>query len=590
MVVAMRAIATLLVGLSLAASATAAEVRAWVDSTNVRVQRPFVLWIQATGETIEEPELPEVDGLEISNRPYRQSESVRIVNGETAREMLRGYRILPLRQGKFTIPPIGVEVGGKTIFTDEIELNVAQAEPLQADEINQPQTSQNEDLQVALTWEDLVFITSEVDQDEYYLGERVVLTLNLWRIDHPGVSVNSYRGANIRYPSSEGFYATELRDGPRTMRKYKNWMYEVTEYRQYLYPTRTGEVTIGKYHWEGVGQARTTRGLQPREYRLDTPEIEITVKPLPPEPDDFSGAVGAFDVRARLSDSEFLQGVPTELRVEIEGEGNPDALGAPNFPEMDWAYMGEPQISEDTSGETVAKRFVYTLIPLEPGERTIPSVKYVFFNPDKEEYVTHAAGPFSLKVLPSPEQEQSMVVADDLNPEERRVQTVGQDINAIVTRPSMLQRRGDDTMITGAIVLGPAVAYVALAMVMLRRRRFAEDEAYARSYHAHSKGRKRLREVMDASQPADELYRAVTEFLADSFNVPAAGLTSADAERLLEERGGGNGNTLVKVLRSCERARYGTSELSNAEVRALADAASTEMDRLTSVRKGKKPV
>src|SRR5215467_5556279 len=69
------------------------------------------------------PEEISIDGLEIhSTGTSRQFE---IHNFSTNSSVTYNYTILPLRAGRFTIPPQTVFAGGKTLRTPELILNVA---------------------------------------------------------------------------------------------------------------------------------------------------------------------------------------------------------------------------------------------------------------------------------------------------------------------------------------------------------------------------------------------------------------------------------------------------------------------------------
>jgi hypothetical protein len=88
---------------------------------------------------------------------------------------------------------------------------------------------------------------------------------------------------------------------------------------------------------------------------------------------------------------------------------------------------------------------------------------------------------------------------------------------------------------------------------------------------------------MDSAEDAsDSMYRAVLGFVADLYDVTEAGLTSADAKRLLETHHASpdSRDTLVKVLRACERRRYGGAPLSKNEIGALRQGAERAIEVL----------
>jgi hypothetical protein len=240
-----------------------------------------------------------------------------------------------------------------------------------------------------LTQDDLVFIKMDVDKKTAYQGEPILLTMQLWRIQNRRITSGPYRGALIYGPSTEGFFVRELEpvqyESPRGP-----WTYDVTETSKLLYPTRSGVLTVGVWHWEGIALVNRQSIVQRDKlyYRFDAGPIDIAVMPLPPAPQGFTGGVGKFDVVAELSPSIVTQGVPLKLRVRAEGFGNPDAIGDPVLPELAWATVREPErelLFTGVAGNPqprLDKRFTYPLTPLRPGRLEIPEFPFVYFDPE----------------------------------------------------------------------------------------------------------------------------------------------------------------------------------------------------------------
>ncbi len=182
------------------------------------------------------------------------------------------------------------------------------------------------------------------------------------------------------------------------------------------------------------------------------------------------------------------------------------------------------------------------------------------------------------------------MVGGDIGKRRGTVDVIAQDIQPIITRAGSLRPRGSGLLGLVLIAALPMAAYAAFAFIMARKRRFAHDQGYARAYHAKSKGQKRLEAVAESDKPAEELYRAVVGYLADSFDVSEAGMTSSDARNLLRGRGidGELSDSFEGMLRACERARYATAALSKEEIQAMLDAAAQGIEQLeATVKKGR---
>ncbi|MCX5757507.1 MAG: BatD family protein [Candidatus Hydrogenedentes bacterium] len=535
----MRHAACIAAALLMAAMAWAEpEVRASVDRNTVTVRRPFLFTIQITGNDIGAISIPDVDGLNINKRADHSGSSTQVEfnagRSVIARTQSFGYYAQAIRPGRFTIPAIQVQVDGKTLSTQPIPINVLdsgaapQAQPGNAPAAQpaQPQAAQQAPGQP--TWEDAVFIQSAVDKHEAFQGEPVSLTLSLWCLDVSGLQVSSFTGANIKYPTSEGFYAVTA-DPQRVSKQHGNWNYTVTEFRQILYPTATGDLTIGPWHWEGAGMY----GFQRQNFALDTQPIAVKV--------------------IYVSD-----------------------------PEKDAQQVQSP------SGPSVEKTFTYTLTPLEPGILQIPEISYCYFDPADGTYKTEKTAPFTVTVLKSVESGQARTLVTENAPVDKgKVEVIGEDILPIVTNPGPLYPHRSSPVNTGAAAVFPVVACGAISAYTRRKRRFEQDKGLARSHGAKSRFHKRLKSIGQAPEPADELYHALTGFIADKFNVVESGMTSADVRQAYESRGVGPEETeqVVKILRACERSRYASVKLSVQEVQALADAAVQALERLDETLK-----
>src|SRR5262249_51035788 len=113
-----------------------------------------------------------IDGLEIhSTGTSRQFE---IHNFATSSSVTYNYTILPLRAGRFTVPPQTVLAGGKILRTPELVLNVADA-PGQSTATRPSRGSQSQSTGAG----DLVFAELIVPKKTAYVGEIVPVQIKM---------------------------------------------------------------------------------------------------------------------------------------------------------------------------------------------------------------------------------------------------------------------------------------------------------------------------------------------------------------------------------------------------------------------------
>lgn len=576
-----------------------AEVRAFAERSTVSVNTPFRVVIEVNGKmTGAPPSLPAVDGL-ISNSPPSTSTStqIQIIGGQSSIVHTSQfiYLVQATRAGKMSIPPITIDVDGQPQTTEPILVTITDNPgtiPQASRSVQAPtahQTPQQQSQENGLSWDEAVFIESSVDKTEVFQGEPLTLTLDLWVVQLRGLRVGSQNGQGIELPQSEGFYVAGQPEETQFQQERNGYVYDVHRFRQTLYPTATGDARIGEWRWEGIG----AYGFDRHGYHLSTSPTDIKVKPLPPRPPEFSGAVGSFTLKAQLMQDQVIQGVPTKLVIRVTGHGNPDAIGAPPSPKITNAYVSDPEkdvnLIEEQGGVLVEKTFVYTITPLAAGDLTIPEIAFCYFDPFTGNYKTERADAFTVRVLPSTESTSRTLLSKNEPTEESsaKIDVLSEDIMTISTEAQALRPNRPSPLAAPTLAVLPVLGYLCVLLFVRRNLRFEADPAFARAYHAKAKCQKRLKDVAGSSEPADGLHKALAAFVADQFDVSESGMTSADAQGLLaaHEIPSEITDTFVKILRACERARYASTHLSADEVAALRKGAASVVDRLDTIMK-----
>ena len=568
------------------------HVRAYVERTTVTVNKPFLLNIEVSGNDVGPIALPNVPGLNINRRASNTqiSKEFSLVGGRmrgvTTQQL--GYYAQATRTGKITIPRIGVTIDGNTLYTEPILLTAIDASQARQPPSGHttPSRTDGRGQEEGLTWEEAVFIETDVDKRDAYVGEPIDLTMTGWVVRLVGLRVSPFHGQGLPLPTTEGFYATPVQQ-TRTNKQRDGYTYEVTEFHQTLYPMTPGDLQIGSWRWAGSASYR----FDGHNFRMETQPIDVKVKPLPPSPPGFGGAVGHFRLQGGVDRMRVVQGVPVTLDITISGRGNPKAVVAPQLPAMEKAFVSDPDKTEEAietpSGPGIRKQFHYTITPLEAGALTVPSVSFSYFDPVAKTYKTERTQQYEIQVLASAETASPAVVGMPTPPEQGHVNVLGEDILPIQQVRGRLRPTPASSLASLTAVAAPMLTYCAVALFMRRKRRFDRDAGFARDYRAKSRSHKRLRDVASAERPAEALYRALVGFVADKFDVPEAGMTSSDAQRLFEAQGleGEITDGFNKILRACERANYASAALSAAEIGALIQAAGAAIDQLGAALK-----
>ncbi len=568
-----------------------------VDHSVVQVGVPFIISVHASGANVGEPTFPVISGLHIRSDIAVQSTQTSFQRGVIQQRKMRGFLATATRAGTITIPSITVQIDGQEVHSDPMTITASESpnpgRPAGKAESPTPPVgnpgpsdqAQNKEVTV----DDLVLITTDVNKREVYQGEPVTLTLTMLRMQSPYDAVPNQLGVTL--PTTQGFYAVpdKPKEAGSDFRVQNGFQYETQSWKQTLYPTVSGKLAIGPWLWQGVIAVHRSG---PYTVTLKSEPIAVTVKPLPtPSPDAFHGAVGQFTLEAKLAKDSAMQGVPVELTVWVTGQGNPSGIGTPKLPTMNWAYVGDAEKKSaknpPADGKTVEASFIFPLTPVQAGQQTIPPVEYCYFDPETQKYEIAKTPPLTLNVMPGTERDSHIVVGAG-DSQANRINVLANDIIPNVTEPGTLSRQDSMVLVVPVLAGAPPLAFMALALTMRHRRRVASDSRYARAYHARSKLKKRIHAALDTAEPAAALYKAVTGFIADKLNVPESGMTSLDAKQLLESHGvdAEVSGALIKILRTCERAEYASTPLSEDELHAMVNGAMVNLDRFeTQVKK-----
>lgn len=563
------------------------SLQVYVSDETVQVGQPFHIFVKSGSGNITEVNIPDVDGLNIERRPSSQQSSFTWINGKKTESIMLGYAATASREGVITIPPLTVTIDGEKVTSEPLQVRVVAADP--ARPVFPPRRDAPNDAEAQYVQvEDVAFIETTADKSEVYVGEPVSLILRYYRIADRSVRVSVPNGGiEYTFPESEGFYSIPERpeEIEGTYAQREAFRYHVMQWRQTLFATEPGELEIPPWKWNAIVQARTVHGLNSFPLELATEPIPIKVKPLPKRPSNFNGAVGQFTFEAEVAPRVVKQNMPVTFIIRVKGTGNPAAIGEPRLTQLENAHVLEPERAiepiTDPEGVTAETTFSYQITPLKPGPLAIPPVEFCYFDPIKERFVTEKTRPFIVTVEASGERDRryvaGTVIAPETDPRDKR----SAQLMPIVTAKTRLHRTSFSQTGVALALACPPLAYGLIAVWTARKRRFSEDRIFARAYRAKSRMRRRLRHVPDAPDAADALYRAINGYIADKFDLPEAGMTSADARDLFEGRAIEHdaATKLLDILRCCERGRYAGEELSRDAVVSLVHVAEDNIEQ-----------
>jgi hypothetical protein len=393
------------------ARADAPSVTAVLSNSETVVGGTLELQIKVTGPgDAQPPEEISVDGLEI--HATGQSRQFEIHNFATSSSVTYNYTILPLRAGRFTIPPQTVRAGGKLLRTPELILNVADA-PGSSAGARQSRGRQSQ----SVTAGDLLFAELIVPKKVAYVGEIVPVQIRMGF--DPRVRPRLIEPPEI---TGQGFTAQKLQQSGQTSETINGRPYDVVTFKTAIAAARAGKFEVGPVKAKAqviVPRARSaprSRARSPfdlfdqddpfsdpffsnpfaqmgerREVDINSQPVALEVKPLPPNaPPSFSGAIGNFAMASDAKPKSVQVGDPITVTSTISGRGNFDRVNAPAIEdERGWhKYPPSSKFKQDDEvGISGTKTFETVLSPNEK-KQALPVLAFSYFDPAKEQYVT----------------------------------------------------------------------------------------------------------------------------------------------------------------------------------------------------------
>ena len=544
---------------------TASSVRATVDANSISINETFTFKIEAQ----DVDKMPSanisslLDDFTIVSGPAQQT-NYSWTNGKSTSTKSLSWTLAPNRSGRLVIPELIISAGGNKYRTNSIRINVKKSGT------------------VASSKE--LFVLTEVDKDEIFMGEQVTVTYKLYTRVQLGLE-------KIDYPKSVGFWQEDLStpQPPRFNRtSIKGVEYQVaTLYKVALFPTKTGSLEISPM--SVTAQVRTKQKNNRRSIWDDpffnsfnnrtikklirTDPVKVKVKSYPDgQPADFTGAVGDFNIRTWVDTSEVRMNEAITLNIELRGTGNINMFSMPeiNFPgDMDVfppnSSFEKEKLWDQYTGTIL---WEYILIPRGSGKYQLPRIQLSYLNPKNGSWNKTGAKPISFNVLP----EEDNFISNTNGFTKEEISLLGSDIRYNTTKISDWVLRNEPTISIRSF--SPHILAAILFLLPIPITRFKGHRSNNASIRQSKKALKKALKNLKSPEedPFIQVSRVIYVYLKDRFFLSSEHLDPLSVKKTLK------GiieldhlDSLIKILKLCDAGRYGP-DASDAENTILDDA------------------
>ncbi|MEO6527456.1 MAG: BatD family protein [Gemmatimonadaceae bacterium] len=181
--------------------------------------------------------------------------------------------------------------------------------------------------------------------------------------------------------------------------------FETLSYRRALFPLFRGRVEIppAVLTYSLPLSSSFFSREESFEARTESVVFSAVEPPAQDRPSEYAGAVGSLRISSRVSAPTVRLGDPVVLTVRVEGIGNVKLLPRPVFA-VPWAMltMSEERVRVDSARARISgsKEYDWIITPRTTGARTIPGIRYPFYDPDTRRYAVIETAPISVNVTP----------------------------------------------------------------------------------------------------------------------------------------------------------------------------------------------
>ena len=568
----------LIIGYSAFAQNAFLSATASKSTVGVGEQFQVTFTLNCDGQNFRSPDLSNFNVLSGPNK----SSSISIVNNSYTQTLSFTFFLQPKSEGAFKIGPASIEVQGKKINSNIINLTVVKGNPPAG---NNQNNNQGNNQSSGITDKNL-FVRAIVSKSSVFEGEALTVTFKIYT----NIDVNSYSVSKA--PAFNGFWNQDIEipnPPPTSVEVIDGVRYTTAVIKKaVLFPQQSGVLTIDPMELECIARIRVRNqrmadpfgmfndpffsdafgGVQQVKCNAKSISVKVNVKELPgTAPSTYSGAVGSLTFDASLDKSVTKENEPVNLKFKISGNGNLKLATAPDvsFPEDLETY--DPKIGENykasDAGVNGSKTIEYLIIPRHEGDYEIPAVTFTYFDLVKQQYVSKTAGPFKVKVGKG-----NGSSTASSSGSKNDVQLLGRDIRYLKTDKQLFPSDGGRFYGSWLFYVLSLLPLIAAAGGIYFKRQTAFNEANSilvRSKKATSFAQKRLAgagKLIAENKHAmafEEISKALWGYASDKLTIPVSELSKENIAEQLRSKNVNDQSIerFTNCISTCEMAQYG---------------------------------
>lgn len=292
------------------------------------------------------------------------------------------YRLTPAKTGKYTIPPVTLDGGGKRHAGKPLSFEVHDPDKL----LKVPSGIFGMDILVG--W--------FPEKTTLYQGEQCPVSLKLYIPEQlrpinwglPEAEKDNCLAWRFSQPSNNERGKVTINSKPYLSAPYTTTMSGIAP----------GTATLGPARLRIVARQRTINprfgsSIQDKAIELNLPKLDLNILPLPAgAPADFTGAVGQFHINTQCAKTFLNDTDSIEVMIEVMGTGNLENIQAPKLTAKGWKIIDTTKMTRGEERRMISGKVTFRQLlrpeRSNPLPSSIPPHSLSFFNPESKSYYT----------------------------------------------------------------------------------------------------------------------------------------------------------------------------------------------------------
>ena len=504
---------------------------------------------------------PNFDGFRVVGGP-NQSVSNMWVNGERTFSKVYSYYLTPIKKGKLSIGQATIEINNKIYKTIPVKVTVSGSASITKNP-DDPSYIVNENLH----------LVAEVSKVNPYLNEGFSVVYKLFF--SPQINVTNV--GEIDSPKYSDFWSHNIKIPRLQIERgtYKGESYNFVIWKKIvLYPQKTGELNILPLTLDvSVDVPTNKRDFFGNRIYSQLPKTvtagkkTINVLELPSnQPENFSGAVGNFDIELSTNKSELNASESVQAKIKISGTGNLKLFSIPDLTVPSSIEKYEPEyvdnVKTNIKGMYGSISNTYTLVPQFKGKFPISPIEFVYFDPLKKIYKSIKSSQTIIDVIEGPNSFTSNNNDIPLNNNFNNISSLRNQFKFINTNPNLVSIEPYVFIYSNyfyILLFLPVIFFIGLFFFNKKSKNNKSDLI---SQRANKLAKKYLSEAKINLKKKDVFYvaleRALHNFLKSKFSIESSDYTKVKIRNLLKEKNVNTNtvNLFLSLIENCEYARY----------------------------------